>query len=77
MASIWLHLPQFKSKHLGIDCPNNDSAKLDNKILGDEKDSKSMKSVDRIQPIRNSPTAYGFDSYYGITTSLDMPRMTG
>lgn len=59
--------------HLGMDWPNNDRAKFDDKILGDGKDSKAMNSVDWTQPIRNGPTTYGFDSYYGISASLDMP----
>jgi len=30
-------------------------------------------NVDYTQPIRNGPTAAGFDAYYGISASLDMP----
>ncbi|MCS7463939.1 arylsulfatase [Paenibacillus doosanensis] len=29
--------------------------------------------VDYEQPVRNGPNAYGFDYYYGISASLDMP----
>src|SRR5262245_32851707 len=30
-------------------------------------------AVDYTRPIRNGPTAVGFDTYYGISASLDMP----
>ncbi len=35
--------------------------------------TKSGGAVDYAQPIRNGPTALGFDTYFGISASLDMP----
>lgn len=44
--------------HLGLDWHSNEGA------AGD---------VDYTQPIKNGPTATGFDYFYGISASLDMP----
>lgn len=35
--------------------------------------SNDITDVDYTKPIANGPTAYGFDYYYGISASLDMP----
>lgn len=49
--------------HLGMDWP------------GGTTDNASAEgvSVDYTQPIRNGPTSRGFDYFFGITASLDMP----
>jgi arylsulfatase A-like enzyme len=47
--------------HLGMDWPGSDG-KPDNGA-----------GIDFAKPIKNGPTTYGFDYYYGISASLDMP----
>jgi arylsulfatase A-like enzyme len=41
--------------------------------LGMDWPGKGEKDIDYTQPIRNGPTTLGFDYYYGISASLDMP----
>jgi len=52
--------------HLGMDWPRKDAA------VGDGI-TQDAKNVDYGQAIKNGPTAVGFDSYFGISASLDMP----
>lgn len=54
----------FGKWHLGMDWAKKESATT-NKSAGSD--------VDWSQPIRNGPTSAGFDYYYGIAASLDMP----
>jgi arylsulfatase A-like enzyme len=51
--------------HLGMEMAKKAGGK------GDEKDEG--KGIDYTAPIRNGPVAAGFDYYYGISASLDMP----
>src|SRR6478672_9195249 len=51
--------------HLGMDWPLKEG--------GTAKDDKDAWKVDYAKPIRNGPLAVGFDAYYGISASLDMP----
>jgi arylsulfatase A-like enzyme len=49
--------------HLGMDFPTTDGKKVDEK----------GKNTDWKGRIKNGPTAVGFDKYWGISASLDMP----
>ncbi len=49
--------------HLGLTWPRP----------ADAPDTKPMNSADWTKPIQNGPTTLGFDSYFGISASLDMP----
>ena len=40
---------------------------------GFAKDYEACWKVDYTKPIQNGPTALGFDYYFGISASLDMP----
>ncbi len=51
--------------HLGMDWPL--------RAGGLARDDGDAWKVDYTQPIRNGPNAVGFDSYFGISASLDMP----
>ena len=51
--------------HLGMDWPRKDGSDSGKIATGWE--------VDYAQPIANGPTAVGFDHYFGISASLDMP----
>jgi arylsulfatase A len=51
--------------HLGMDWPLKEG--------GTAKDDKDAWKVDYAKPIRNGPLSVGFDAYYGISASLDMP----
>ncbi len=51
--------------HLGMDWPLKDG--------GFAKDYRDGWNVDYTKPIQNGPTTLGFDYYYGISASLDMP----
>ncbi|MBI2947305.1 MAG: arylsulfatase [Verrucomicrobia bacterium] len=51
--------------HLGMDWPLKEG--------GFAKDYDEAWKVDYTRPIRNGPTALGFDYYFGISASLDMP----
>lgn len=51
----------FGKWHLGMDFPTKNGKKA------------NAKNVDWKGKIKNSPTAYGFDTFYGISASLDMP----
>ena len=53
--------------HLGMDWVKNGEVSE----LNIEK-PEQVKNVDYTQPITNGPTAVGFDSYFGISASLDM-----
>ena len=59
--------------HLGMSWPRPDGDKFDDVILGNAKDGKAMRSADWTKPILDGPTARGFDSFFGISASLDMP----
>jgi arylsulfatase A-like enzyme len=41
--------------------------------LGLDWPGKDEKDIDYTKPVRNGPTSLGFDYYYGISASLDMP----
>jgi len=51
--------------HLGIDMPLKEG--------GIAKDYGDQWKVDYTKPLKNGPLAVGFDSYFGISASLDMP----
>lgn len=51
--------------HLGMDWPL--------KSGGIAQTDKDIRKIDYTKPIANGPTTVGFDSFYGITGSLDMP----
>src|SRR5262249_20931004 len=51
--------------HLGMNWPLKGG--------GFAKDYPDGTNVDYTQPIQNGPTTVGFDYYYGISASLDMP----
>jgi arylsulfatase A-like enzyme len=51
--------------HLGMDWPQ-----ADGQLPGATENSKK---IDYTKPIEGGPTALGFDSYFGIAASLDMP----
>ncbi|MBI5835330.1 MAG: arylsulfatase [Armatimonadetes bacterium] len=55
----------FGKWHLGLDWVRKPGAK------GEEPDT-----IDYTQPFANGPTQLGFDEYYGIAASLDMPPYT-
>jgi arylsulfatase A-like enzyme len=54
--------------HLGMDFPLQNG--------GFAKSVQDAKQVDWSQPIQNGPLAVGFDEYFGISASLDMPPWT-
>jgi arylsulfatase A-like enzyme len=55
----------FGKWHLGMDWPLKDG--------GIAKDYTDQWKVDYTKPIANGPLAVGFDEYFGISASLDMP----
>jgi len=64
--------------HLGWNWPAWDRAKFDDAIQGQNDADKGEKkgplwNVDWAKPIKNGPTSHGFDYYFGISASLDMP----
>ncbi len=59
--------------HLGMTWPRKDGGSYDDTIQGDAKDKAAMDAGNWTAPIGNGPTACGFDSYFGISASLDMP----
>jgi arylsulfatase A-like enzyme len=61
--------------HLGMDWPGSDGkADSGGSEGGKAKSEKNGEAgIDFSKPIKNGPTAYGFDYYFGISASLDMP----
>jgi len=59
--------------HLGMNWTRKDAGPLGDGILGGPKDAAAMNSVDWTKPIQNGPMTVGFDDYFGISASLDMP----
>lgn len=59
------HTACFGKWHLGMDWPLNEGG-----LASDYPDGWK---VDYTQPIQNGPNAVGFDVYFGISASLDMP----
>lgn len=55
----------FGKWHLGLNWPQNDG-----KAPGA---SANQKKIDYTKAIKDGPTALGFDEFYGISASLDMP----
>ena len=55
--------------HLGMDWPGSDGRPVTDRV--ESNDDKGL--VDFRRPIHNGPTAVGFDYYWGISASLDMP----
>jgi arylsulfatase A-like enzyme len=51
--------------HLGMNWPQNDGSAPGS--------SDGPRKIDYTQPIQGGPTAVGFDYYFGISASLDMP----
>jgi arylsulfatase A len=59
--------------HLGLTWPRKpgqDPAEAD---LDNAKKAKPLTSIDWTKPIQNAPITLGFDSFFGISASLDMP----
>lgn len=58
--------------HLGMSWPLKDGGFADD---GDtyRKDFKNAYNVDYFKPVQNGPTSVGFDYFFGISASLDMP----
>ena len=54
--------------HLGMDWPLKEA--------GAAQGDKDSRNVDYARPIQNGPTTLGFDEYFGISASLDMPPYT-
>ena len=50
--------------HVGMNWPQNDGSPPGN--------SSDPKKIDYLKPIESGPTALGFDSFFGISASLDM-----
>ncbi len=59
--------------HLGMTWPTRDGSVFDGEIQDQIKHGKQISQVDWTQPIRNGPITVGFDYFYGIAASLDMP----
>jgi arylsulfatase A-like enzyme len=59
--------------HLGMTWPRNRSGNSGDGSRGKAKAANQMNSVDWTKPIQDGPTAHGFDYYFGISASLDMP----
>lgn len=55
--------------HLGWDWPKPSAIEID----PSGKTTPAIGDIDWNEPIKNGPTAVGFDYYYGISASLDMP----
>ena len=64
-ASAWIG-----KWHLGMDWVEKAGAA---RALGESARSADPWSIDDVKPITNGPTAVGFDYFYGIAGSLDMP----
>lgn len=63
------HTACFGKWHLGLDWPTRSPQKF-----GDAVDPRGdIKEVDYAGAIRNGPTTRGFDEFFGISASLDMP----
>jgi arylsulfatase A-like enzyme len=61
----------FGKWHLGLDWQKTDRAAAD---FGDAIESKGdVSAVDYTRPFRHGPLSLGFDAFYGISASLDMP----
>lgn len=58
--------------HLGMQWTRKDGTP-ENKDRGDKPGFRSGIDIDLSRPITGGPIAVGFDSYYGISASLDMP----
>ncbi len=59
--------------HLGMTLPTTDGRVFTDGVLGDKRDEAAMRSVNWTGPIQDGPLARGFDAFFGITASLDMP----
>ncbi len=55
--------------HLGMDWPRDPRTQFD----ATGKSAPAIKAVRWSEPIKNGPNSVGFDYYYGISASLDMP----
>ena len=58
--------------HLGMSWPLKDGSFADD---GDtfKQDFENAYNVDYFKPVQNGPTSVGFDTFFGISASLDMP----
>ncbi len=59
--------------HLGMDWPLKEGGTADDKGNFSKKGSDIGWDVDYKAPIKNGPVDVGFDTFYGISASLDMP----
>jgi arylsulfatase A len=55
--------------HLGLDWPTSRPARFGDAV----EPGGDVRAVDYSRPIANGPTALGFDEFFGISASLDMP----
>jgi arylsulfatase A len=62
----------FGKWHLGMDWPFENPAD----VPAWATKASGSPNVDYSKQIKNSPNAFGFDTYYGISASLDMPPYT-
>lgn len=59
--------------HLGMTWPTRDHSIFDGQIQDQKQHGQQLSQVDWNQPIRNGPITVGFDYFFGIAASLDMP----
>ena len=59
--------------HLGMTWPRRTAGKFGDGISGAAESKSALNDVDWTKPVRNGPTTIGFDSFFGISASLDMP----
>lgn len=60
--------------HLGMTWPTRDGVRFSDRIQGRENDAaEHMSQVDWQRSIPDGPLAFGFNSFFGIAASLDMP----
>lgn len=59
--------------HLGMTWPTRDNSRFDGQIQDQKQHGRQLAQVDWTAPIRNGPITLGFDYFYGIAASLDMP----
>ena len=63
----------FGKWHLGMDWPLKAGAPPASTTIKSPAGEPDPKMVDFSQPIKNGPNSVGFDYYYGITASADLP----
>jgi arylsulfatase A-like enzyme len=59
--------------HLGMTWPRTDAGIFGDAISSEKEDTAALHLVDWEKPVRGGPLDCGFDSFFGISASLDMP----